>query len=85
MIMKINSDDKILKLQEDLLYKYLITFLYDIKIFQGGTALSSTLRRHPNLKNFLLRKQKERIVYIESTYFNPDGSLDFEALGDLHE
>lgn len=84
MVIKINSStDSNLKIKEDLLYSSLIAFLYDIKIFQGGTALSSTLRRHSKIKNFLLRKQKERLDHIESIYFSSDGSLDLEALDDL--
>lgn len=83
--MVINVKDHTDILKEDLLYNSLISFLYEIKIFQGGTALSSTLRRHPIIKAFLLRKQKERLNSFESSYFNSDGSLDYDSLDDLSE
>lgn len=83
--MVINVKDHKDILNEDLLYKSLVSFLYDIKIFQGGTALSATLRRHPKIKAFLLRKQKERLNSFESSYFNSDGSVDYESLDGLSE
>lgn len=68
MKIKVTSDD-------DYLYEYLLTLLQQIKLVQGGTALSATLRRHNKLKTYLIEKQIEKIKHIEERYFNKDGTL----------
>lgn len=69
---------------DDLLYKDLIEFLYEIKIAQGGTALESTLYRHKILRNYLKEKQRQKIDELERIYFNSDGSLNHEAVSKLN-
>lgn len=61
--------------QDNYLYEYLLSLLEQIKLVQGGTALSATLRRHTKLKIYLIQKQIEKIKYVEERYFNQDGSL----------
>lgn len=68
---------------DDYLYKDIIEFLYEVKIAQGGKGLESTLFRHPKLKKFLKDKQREQIQYLESKYFNPDGSVNQQAMEEL--
>lgn len=60
---------------DNYLYEYLLTLCQEIKLVQGGTALSSTLRRHNKLKLYLIEKQIEKIKHIEERYFNQDGTL----------
>lgn len=62
----VSSDD-------DFLYEKLLTLLNQIKLVQGGTALSSTLRRHSKIKMYLIEKQIDRIRCIEERYFDSDG------------
>lgn len=50
------------------LYDFAISLLREIKLTQGGTALSSTLRRHSDLKNFLIDRQKLKIKQFEEKY-----------------
>lgn len=59
--------------EDDFLYQQLLRLLYQIKLVQGGTALSSTLRRHTSLKIYLIEKQIEKIKTIEERYFTPQG------------
>lgn len=58
---------------DDPIYESLLTLLKQIKLVQGGTALSSTLRRHNKLKLYLIEKQIARIKHIEETYFDEEG------------
>lgn len=46
-------------------YSSLISLLNEIKLTQGGTALSSTLRRHSQIKNYLIEKQKVKLKSFE--------------------
>lgn len=70
---------------DDYLYKDLIEFLYEVKIAQGGKGLEASLFRHPKLKKFLREKQREQITYLESRYFNPDGTVNQVACEELKE
>lgn len=54
---------------DDFLYSKLLDLLEQIKLVQGGTALSSTLRRHSDIKIYLIEKQIEKIRHIEEKYF----------------
>lgn len=65
---------------DDFLYQKLLDLLKQIKLTQGGTALASTLRRHSEIKIYLIQKQIEKIEYIEKKYFNDDGSLNQSAI-----
>lgn len=71
-----NSDD-------DFLYDWLIDFLRQYKLVNGGTALASTLRRHSNIKRYLLEKQIAKLSYVEETYF-VDSGLDPSAIQNYH-
>lgn len=64
---------------DDFLYDKLLALLYQIKLVQGGTSLSATLRRHSKVKNYLIAKQVSRLEHIEETYFDVDG-LDQTAI-----
>lgn len=66
----ITSDD------DNFLYERLLNLLNEVKLVQGGTALSSTLRRHNKIKFYLISKQIDKIQFIEKKYFNDDGSLN---------
>lgn len=61
--------------EDNYLYEYLLALCQEIKLVQGGTALSSTLRRHNKLKIYMIQKQIEKIKHIEERYFNQDGTL----------
>ena len=52
---KTSSDD-------DFLYIQLQTLFNQIKITQGGTELAYTLRNHPLLKQYAIKKQIEKFV-----------------------
>lgn len=43
------------------LYDACIELLSDVKLLQGPTGVNSTLRRHPELKTFLLTCQRDRL------------------------
>ena len=68
---------------DDFLYSRLLDLLQQIKLVQGGTALDSTLRRHNKIKIYMIQKQIEKIKYVETTYFNEDGSLNYENIKSL--
>lgn len=59
--------------EDDFLYEQLLRLLYQIKLVQSGTALSSTLRRHSKIKIYMIEKQIEKIKHIEETYFDDNG------------
>lgn len=50
----------------DNIYFYLVDLLKDIKLTQGPTAVTSTLRRHSNVKKFLLQYQVHRLADLEA-------------------
>ena len=70
---------------DNILYQKLLELLYAIKITQGGTALSSTLRRHPKVKDYLISKQRNILEDIEGRYFFDNGELDQDQLLKLHQ
>lgn len=70
---------------ENILYDRIIVLLQQVKLVQGGTALASTIRRHKKIRDFLMKKQKQRIEYIEDIYFLPDGSLDLLSVNELSQ
>lgn len=70
---------------DDILYLEIMQFLGEVKLLQGGDGLIATLRRHKGLKNFLIDKQKEHVEFFETTYFNSDGSLDYDVLDSLKD
>ena len=49
------------------LYNNCIQLLNDIRLTDGPMAVSSTLRRHPLIKTFILTQQRERMEYLEQT------------------
>ena len=67
---------------DDFIYDRLLDLLQQVKLVQGGTALSSTLRRHFTIKNYMIQKQQEKLKYVEDTYFTSDGNLDVLAVDD---
>lgn len=71
--------------EDDFLYEYVLDFLEQIKLVQGGTALSATLRRHSLLKEYMIQKQRDKIAYIEETYFDMEhNSLNDDAITAYH-
>ena len=68
---------------DDVLYILIIQLLEQVKIVQGGTNLAYTLRNHPNIRDYLLSKQIQKMNDFDSTYFHPDGLLDSEAVSAL--
>lgn len=65
---------------DDFFYLDLIKLFNQIKITQGGTALDSTLRRHPLLLNYCISKQIAIIRSFEDNYFNSDGTLNYDFI-----
>lgn len=76
----LNYKDLSVSPEDDFLYKKLMELLQQIKLTQGGTGLDASLRRHQKIKMYAMKKQIDRIKYIEETFFNPDGSIDQEAI-----
>lgn len=74
MIMKILTSN-----DDDFLYQKLLDLLQQIKLVQGGTALSSTLRRHNTIKCYMIEKQIQKIKSIEERFF-VDNDLDHTAV-----
>lgn len=68
---------------DDFLYSKLLDLLKEIKLVQGGTALSSSLRRHNQIKLYLIEKQIQRIKEIETTYFT-DSGLNRKAIDSFY-
>ena len=80
-MMKINVNNKLETCSRDnFLYEELGRLLQEIKLAQGGTALDATLRRHNNIRIYLISKQIDKIRDIEETYFNDDGTLNDDAI-----
>ena len=69
--MKIITSD-----EDNFLYDYLLKLLDQVKLVQGGTALSSTLRRHSKIKNYMIEKQRLKLNNIEEKYFMKNGELN---------
>lgn len=57
------------------IYDKAIDLLSDIKLCLGPTGLAGTLRKHPILKTFISKVQKERLRLIEEKI--PNSQLDF--------
>lgn len=75
---------KILTSSDDnFLYDRLLDLLYQIKLVQGGTALSATLRRHNKIKTYLVSKQVDLLNHIEENFFDNEG-LDATAIEQYH-
>lgn len=55
--------------QRDILEYHLLQLLQDIKLVQGGSAVGATLRRHPQIKKYLIQKQIDRLSSIEDDHF----------------
>ena len=66
--------------KDDFLYEYLINLLKQVKLVRGGTELAYTLRRHRKIADYLKEKQKNRLYKVEEDFFNPDGTLDQDAI-----
>lgn len=60
---------------ENEIYSKSISLLSDIKLVLGPTGLSGTLRKHPTLKEFIVKKQKERLDILDSKV--PNSQMDF--------
>lgn len=71
------------KKADDVLYEELVKFLQEIKVVQGGSTLAAKLLKHKGIMNFLRRKQHEKMEFFETSYFNPDGTVDMESAEDL--
>lgn len=69
--------------EDDFLYERLLSLLEEIKLVQGGTALASTLRRHQQVKIYMIEKQIQKIRAIEETYF-VDSGLNQDAVKNFH-
>lgn len=67
---------------DDFIYVQLINLFNQLKTIQGATELNYTLRNHWRLRDYCIKKQIDKIKYIEDTYFNDDGSLKTYALED---
>lgn len=53
----------------DILEYQILQLLQDIKLVQGGSAVGATLRRHPQVKKYLIEKQVDRLKAIEQDNF----------------
>lgn len=69
---------------DDFLYSHLLNLLNEIRLVQGGTALDATLRRHNQMRLYLMSKQIEKIRLIEEKYFNQDGTLNQDSIKNFH-
>ena len=52
-------------LTESLVYDSVISLLEEVRLVQGNTALNSTLRRHPKIRDFLIEKQRRALNRLE--------------------
>lgn len=68
--------------EDEFLYIQLTRLLEQIKLTRGGTELAYTLRNHKDIRLYLISKQIEKIRHIEETYFNDDGTLNYNAIHD---
>lgn len=57
------SDQEIL---DTALYNSLIKLLQDVKLVHGPTGLDNTIKRHGNIRRFLIDYQKRYIIDLES-------------------
>ena len=69
---------------DDFLYSKLLDLLKEIKLVQGGTALSSSLRRHNQIKLYLIEKQIYKIKEIEDKYFTSNRGVVSAIMLKLH-
>lgn len=53
----------------DNLYVDCLKYLSDIKLFQGPSGVSATLRKHPNIRTFITQ-------YLKESAFSLDSSID---------
>lgn len=60
---------------ENEIYSKTITLLQEIKLTLGPTGLAGTFRKHPHIKDFVIKKQKERLEIIEDKI--PNSQMDF--------
>lgn len=60
---------------ENEIYSKTIDLLTEIKLTLGPTGLAGTLRKHPNLKEFVVKKQKERLEILDQKI--PNRQMDF--------
>lgn len=65
--------------EDDFLYDQLLRLLYQIKIVQGVPAVTSTLRRHSTIRQYLIQKQIDKLKFMEERYFR-DSDLNHVAL-----
>lgn len=71
--------------KDDFLYERIIRLLEQVKLVRGGTDLAYTLRNHKKIRDYCREKQSMEIERIETDYFNPDGSLDNDAIDAFYE
>lgn len=71
--MKILTSEK-----DDFIYSKFLELLQQIKLVQGGIALDSTLKRHKDLRSYLVSKQIDLLSSYEKKFFNSDGSLKLD-------
>lgn len=60
---------------ENEIYSKTIDLVSEIKLTLGPTGLAGTFRKHPLLKDFLVKKQKERLEILESKV--PNSQMNF--------
>lgn len=60
---------------ENEIYEKCIKLISEIKLTLGPTGLAGTFRKHDLIKDFLVKKQKERLEILESKI--PNGQMDF--------
>lgn len=60
---------------ENEIYEKTIKLCSDIKLTLGPTGLAGTFRKHPVIKDFLVKTQKERLDIIEDKI--PNAQMDF--------
>lgn len=60
---------------ENEIYSKTINLLQEVKLTLGPTGLAGTFRKHPNVKDFVVKKQKERLDIIEQKI--PNTQMDF--------
>lgn len=68
---------------DNFLYSRILELLQQIKLVQGGTALSSTLRRHNKIRLYMIEKQRSLLNSIEDKYFTESG-LNDEAIKEFY-
>lgn len=68
---------------DNFLYSRILELLQQIKLVQGGTALSSTLRRHNKIRFYMIEKQRSLLNSIEEKYFTESG-LNEDAINEFY-